>query len=147
MMRQIYFIYMQDAGYKMISVILLAIESVINVCLILTSLHLRHTEMQFYDMAILKLEKIAKGLCESSGKVDGFETEISMSGWMSLGSLLVMSAAIVIQQFFCTETTFESVYGPFFCTFITFLHFMQITVAAAAVSVICKHLNKKVRAD
>lgn len=134
---------MRGAGYRMITVLLMAIESVINICLILASLHLRHSQMQTYDSEILRLENIAESLCKN---VDEFEAEIQLSCWKALGLLLVTFSTILVHQFFWTSY-FEAVYGAFFCTFITFLHLMQITVAAAAVCIICKHLNKRVRTD
>jgi hypothetical protein len=139
---------MRGAGYKMISIILLAIESVINVCLILASLHLRHTQMQLYDEAVMQLEKIAESLCKNFYEVDEFEAEIQLSGWKLLGLLLVTSTAIVVHQLSWADDwamIFQTVYGAFFCTFITFLHLMQITVAAAAVCILCRHLNERVR--
>jgi hypothetical protein len=145
MIVQFYFLSMRGAGHKTISVALMAVESVINVCLILASLHLRHSQMQIYDVAILRLEQIAKNLYNN---FDEFETEMRFSCCQAVGLLLVTFSATMVHQFSWAEdwfSTFEAVYGAFFCTFITFLHLMQITNAAATVCHICKHLNIRVR--
>lgn len=136
---------MRGAGIKLISVILMAIESTINVCLILASLHLKHSQMHFYDRAMSLLEQIADSLCDED---DSFVTEMRSSCWRALGLLLVTFSAPVALDFARAVDwlqTFQAVYGAFFCTFIAFLHLMQITVAAAAICILCKHLNKRVR--
>jgi len=100
--------------------------------------------MQSYDEAILRLEQIAKNLNKNDGE---FKTEIRRSCWKALGVLLVTFAATVVHSFYCAEDwffSFQALYGTFFCTFVTFLHLLQITNAAAAVCHLCTHLNMRV---
>jgi hypothetical protein len=137
---------MRGAGSQMITVLLMAIESVINVCLILASLIMRHSQiMQSYDGAISRLKQIAENLYKNGGQ---FETEMRRSCWEALSVLLVTFSATMVHSFSCAEDwviSFEALYGTFFCTFVTFLHLLQITTAAAAVYHLCRHLNMRVR--
>jgi hypothetical protein len=135
---------MRGAGSKTITVLLMAIESVIIICLILASLHMRHSQMHSYDEAISRLKQIAENLYKNVGE---FETKMRRSFWKALGVLLVTFSATVVHSFSWEEDwfiSFQALYGTFFCTFVTFLHLLQITNAAAAVCHLCTHLNMRV---